>query len=202
MKRNGTGMQRHLVGRLAHGLRALRRKAADERGVAAIELAIILPFLLILMLGSVEMFLMSMASRKAARVTSTVGDLVARASGTLTNASIDSYYKAAQYILGKLPKEDMALSIYVYSKKSGSRNKSKVSWTRHLGKYSCQGKPPMLNAAQQGAMRDGNDIVLVYGCYRYPVKIGKLVFGTRTFMLKSQVMFRPRQQMKLACKDC
>lgn len=200
MKQNGAGVRRHLVGRLARMMRRLRHKAADEQGAAAIEMAFILPFLLVLLLGSVEMFLMSMASRKAARLTNTVGDLVAQAPGTLTKAAIADYYKAARHILGKLPKSNMGLTIYVYEK--DSRGRPRLRWRHHLGSTSCQSKPPTLNATQKAAMQDGNDLVLTFGCYRYPIQIGKMVFGNRTFTLNSQVILRPRQQLTLACKDC
>ncbi len=200
MKQDATKTRRHVVSRLARMARGLRRKVADEQGAAAIEMAIILPFLLILLLGSVEMFLMSMASRKAARVTNTVGDLVAQAPGKLTKTAIAKYYKAAQYILGKLPKENLGLTIYVYGK--NSKGKLHLRWKHHLGNASCQSKPPKLNASHKAAMQDGNDLVFTFGCYRYPVQIGKMVFGNHTFTLNSQVVLRPRQQLTLACKDC
>ena len=200
MKQVGTEMRRHGVGRLAWMMRRLRHKAADEQGAAAIEMAFILPFLLILLLGSVEMFLMSMASRKAARLTNTVGDLVAQASGTLTKADIEDYYKAARHILGKLPESNMGLAIFVFEK--DSQNRPRLRWQHNLGNMTCRNRPPTLNATQKAAMEDGNDLVFTFGCYRYPIQIGKMVFGNRTFTLNSQVILRPRQQLTLACTDC
>lgn len=190
----------YLVGHLARLLRRLRQRTDDERGTAAIEMALIMPFLLMLLLGSVELFLLGMAARKAARVTGTVGDLVAQASGTLTKNAINSYYHAAQYILGKFPKSNMGLSIFVYAR--GPKGQPRVRWSHQLGSVSCTSTAPTLTNEQKMAMQDGNDLVLTLGCYRYPVRIGKLVFGNYTFRLKSEVVLRPRKQMTLACSDC
>lgn len=197
MKRKRT---ENLVGRLARLLRHLRHKTQDERGAAAIEMALIMPFLLMLLLGSVELFLLGMAARKAARVTNTVGDLVAQASGTLTKSTINSYYHAAQYILGKFPRSNMGMTIHVYG--LGRRGQPQLRWSHQLGSVACGNGAPTLTSEQKAAMQDGNDLVLAMGCYRYPVRIGKLVFGSYTFNLKSEVVLRPRKQMTLACADC
>ena len=198
MKRD-MAKERYGVGRLARWLRHARRKARDERGAAAIELAFILPFLLILMLGAVELFLMGMAARKAARVTNTVGDLVAQAPGALSKQAINGYYNAAQYILGKFPKANMWLAIYVFGR--GPKGQIQQRWNYRIGAAACAGVPT-LNSDQKAAMQDGNDLVITLGCYRYPIRIGKLVFSNHTFKLKSQVVLRPRRQMTLACTAC
>ena len=199
MKRFETKRRQDAAKGVALLVRRTRQKAADERGVAAIELALILPFLLILMLGAMEIFLMSMAARKTARVTNTVGDLVAQAPGTLTKRAIDGYFEAAKVIMGNFPRNKLGLTIYVFGK--DKRGRPTLRWSHQLG-IACRGKPPRLGAAQRSAMRDGNDLVITFGCYRYATRVGKLVLGSRTFTLRSQVALRPRKQMKLACKDC
>ena len=179
----------------------LRRGREAEEGVASIEFALLFPFMIILMLGSVEVFLMSMASRKMTRVTNTVGDLITQSKGTLTKSTIESYYKAAKHIMGKFPTSDLALSIYTF-KMDTKTHQPKLDWKHHLGGYQCKSSTPSLTADQINSMRDGNDLVLTYGCYRYSVRIGRIVFGNMQLKMEDEISLRPRQRMRVPCSDC
>ena len=62
----------------------LRRFAADQRGVSAVEFAILLPLMLTLYLGGVEVSQAVSADRKTTLVAHTVGDLTAQALNVTT----------------------------------------------------------------------------------------------------------------------
>jgi Flp pilus assembly protein TadG len=62
----------------------LRRFAADQDGVSAVEFAILLPLMLTLYLGGVEVSQAVSADRKTTLVAHTVGDLTAQASNVTT----------------------------------------------------------------------------------------------------------------------
>lgn len=198
--RSHTG-KRGLMRRITAAMRHARKGVHDDRGVAAIEFVLVMPILLILMLGSIEIFLMSMASRKMTRVASTVGDLVTQAKGTLTREIITDYYKVARYILGNFPEENLAISIYTFTRDPDTGN-PKLSWKIHLGDYQCQEQEPTLTENQREAMNDGNDLVITYGCYRYQVRIGQIALGNLNLNMKDEVTLRPRQRMTLPCDDC
>ena len=83
--------------RLAGSL--LARFVRAERGVAAIEFALILPFMLVVYLGSMEASTLISVDRKVQSVAGTIGDLVARADGTLTATQIQDYFRAASGIM-------------------------------------------------------------------------------------------------------
>jgi Flp pilus assembly protein TadG len=206
MKRQtGSCRGRRPLLRLPHLTRGLRRhignRTRNEEGVAAIEFALVLPFLIMLLVGSIEMFLMSMASRKMTRVASTVGDLVTQAKGALSKSAIEDYYRVSKYIMGSFDTNNLALSIFTFTK--DSRNSSpRLAWRQNLGSYTCQASVPSLTADQRAAMQDGNDLVITFGCYRYQVKIGKLVFGNLHLTMRDDISLRPRQRMKLPCNDC
>jgi len=193
--------QRALQRLLGRAQRRMLRRVRDDRAVASIEFAFILPFMLILLLGSAEMFLMSMASRKMTRVTNTVGDLIAQARGTLMKSDINGYYAAAKHIMGKFPTDRLALSVFTYTWDMRSR-RVKLAWRHHLGSYTCQSKAPSLTREQRQAMQDGNDLVITYGCYRYTVQVGRFVLGNRTFNMTDEVTLRPRQRLRLQCANC
>ncbi len=182
-------------------LRRTRKGARDEKGAAAIEFTLVFPFLLMLLVGSIEMFMMSMASRKMTRVASTVGDLVTQAKGTLSKSAIDDYFKVAKYIMGKFGDQDLALSIFTFTKDDPNRP-PRLAWRHDIGNYTCESQQPQLSADQLAAMEDGNDLVITYGCYKYKVKVGKLVFGNLQLTMKDDISLRPRQRMKLPCSDC
>lgn len=179
----------------------VRRGYKADEGAASIEFVMVFPLLLILLMGSVEVFLMSMASRKMTRVTSTVGDLITQAKGTLTKSTINSYYQAAKHIMGKFPTSKLALSVYTFKMETKSK-KPKLAWQHHMGGFKCKGSPPSLTQDQIASMKDGNDLVLTFGCYKYTVQIGRIVFGDLELKMEDEVSLRPRQRMRVPCSDC
>lgn len=193
--------RRGVLCRVNAAMRRIRRGAHDEDGVAAIEFALVFPFLAMLLVGSIEMFLMSMASRKMTRVASTVGDLVTQAKGALSKSTIQEYYKVAKHIMGKFDEQNLALSIITYTK-DDKDSAPRVAWRQNLGGFTCKDQAPQLTADQLAAMDDGNDLVITFGCYRYKVRIGTLVFGNLQLTMKDDISLRPRQRMKLSCDDC
>lgn len=83
--------------------RALARQAARlkraSEAVAAVEFALILPGLLTLYIGSVEVSSAITADNRVATVASSVGDLVARTRQQLSTSELDDYFSAAGNIM-------------------------------------------------------------------------------------------------------
>ena len=78
----------------------LDRFAADARGIAAVEFALILPLLITLYFGTVEASRLYTVDRKVASVAATMADLVARAKQSISEANaIDKYFAAAEAIM-------------------------------------------------------------------------------------------------------
>ena len=75
--------------------------AQDERGVAAVEFALILPFLLLLFLGTIEASSLITVDRRVNVISGTVGDLVARTDPTvpLTVSGLNDYFQASEGII-------------------------------------------------------------------------------------------------------
>ena len=71
----------------------LRRFAADQSGVSAVEFAILLPLMLTMYLGGVEVSQAVSANRKTTLVSHTVGDLVAQATN-VTSADVTNVLNA------------------------------------------------------------------------------------------------------------
>jgi Flp pilus assembly protein TadG len=74
----------------------------DERGVAAVEFALVLPLLLGLYLGSVEVSRLYTADQKVAILASSVADLVARQKDSIALSTLNDYFAAATTVMQPL----------------------------------------------------------------------------------------------------
>jgi Flp pilus assembly protein TadG len=75
------------------------RFAADERGVAAVEFAAVLPVVLILLLGCFEVPRFVLTYQKLARTAHSVADLVSQADEPMTLPQLQDVFVAAKMIM-------------------------------------------------------------------------------------------------------
>ncbi len=116
---------RHSLARIG---RALHRFRMAERGVAAVEFALILPFLLTLYIGSVEVSSAITVDKRISTVAGALGDLVARTDGQLTNSALNDYFIAAKATMAPYPSTGVRQIVScVQVKTDGSTN---VVWSR------------------------------------------------------------------------
>jgi len=82
--------------------RRLLRFARNDRAVAAVEFALILPFLIALYMGSIEASSLFTVDRRIEVISATTADLVARWNpneGALPNNTLKDYFRAAEGII-------------------------------------------------------------------------------------------------------
>lgn len=77
----------------------IRQFRDDVRAVAAVEFALILPLLIGLYLGTIEIATLYSTDHKVATVASTMADLVSREKGEIKKTDLDKYFKAATTIM-------------------------------------------------------------------------------------------------------
>ncbi|WP_417310584.1 TadE/TadG family type IV pilus assembly protein [Devosia sp.] len=77
----------------------MRQFRTQERGVAAVEFALILPFLLLLYFGTVEAASLYTVDRRVYTIAGTMGDLVSREDTSIATATLNDYFAAAQNIM-------------------------------------------------------------------------------------------------------
>lgn len=109
-----------------------RRFQLAESGIAAVEFALILPFMLLLYIGMVEGSTLISIDRKVQTVSGAVGDLVARSNGEISRSTLDDYVKIAGGIMTPYPDAGLVQFVtQVYVDKDG---KATVDWSqRYVG---------------------------------------------------------------------
>lgn len=106
--------------------RLLRRFRKDRRGIAAVEFAILLPVMLTLYFGVVEVAQALMVNRKVTGLTKTLADLAAQ-SGSLSSGDLNNIFEAAQTVM--MPYTSVAPGMQIVSVVIDSNRVARVCWS-------------------------------------------------------------------------
>ena len=125
--------------------RQLGGLAGDERGVSAVEFAMLLPLMLTLYLGAVEVSQGIGADRKVTLTARTVADLVSQVS-SINNADMTNALNAATAVMAPFPTGN--LKVTVSSVTIDATGKATVDWSDTLnGTARAKGSTVTLPAA-------------------------------------------------------
>lgn len=172
----------HISRRFIRLVDGLRR---DERGISAVEFAMLLPLMLTLYLGAVEISQGISADRKVTLTTRTVADLVSQVS-SVNNNDMQNSLNAAATVMA--PFSTTKLKVVVSSVKVDANGNATVDWSDTLnGAARSKGSSITLPAALKIA---NSSLILSEVQYAYTPTIGYLISGTMT--LKDQIYMRPR----------
>ncbi|MCF4097467.1 TadE/TadG family type IV pilus assembly protein [Maritalea mediterranea] len=105
----------------------LRSAWRNDQGISAVEFALILPVMLTLYLGTIDVSTFIIIDRKVAVVAGSVADLVARAEDEIKTSTIDDYFEAAEFTLQ--PYEDANLRQRVTSLRIDDDARAWVVWS-------------------------------------------------------------------------
>jgi Flp pilus assembly protein TadG len=169
-----------------------RQFAADRRAVSALEFALILPILLSLYFGTVELGEALTIKRKVTHVTSSVGDLVTQ-SKTITSADMSNFFDAAESII--VPYNVNNLKMTVSAIKIDANGDAKVKWSRTRNGTALTKDDPYLNLPA-GVNQADTFLITAKVSYDYTPMIGYLLTGSFTF--EDQFYLRPRQGNEIA----
>ena len=165
--------------------RRLRRLAGDERGVSAVEFAMLLPLMLSLYLGAVEISQGIGADRKVTLTARTICDLVSQVQ-SVSNSDMTNALNAASSVMAPFPVGN--LKVTVSSVKIDAAGKATVDWSDTFnGTARTKGATVTLPAALNVA---NTSLIWSEVQYTYKPVIGYVVTGTLT--LKDQIYMRPR----------
>jgi Flp pilus assembly protein TadG len=83
-------------------------------GVAGIEAAFILPVMLLIYFGLLDLTTMLSANRRVTQMASTLADLVTQSTGTTSKAQLAGFYRASTAIMDPYSTNDLTLEIFGY----------------------------------------------------------------------------------------
>lgn len=175
-------------------LRALRR---DRRGLALIEFAMILPILLILYLGSVQLQDGISCNRKVTIATRGVADLIAQnATGSTTQREIDNSLAAATQVMAPYPAARAMIRLTHVT--IDNNYQARVDWSRALNGIP-DVKGTVATIPTQMRVRGVSFLIArVTYAYQPPTNfgfIGPIKLGDSLIML-------PRNSSAVTCVDC
>ena len=161
------------------------RFAQDKRGVSAVEFAMLLPLMITLYLGSVEVSQGIGIDRKVTLTTRTVADLASQVS-SINNADMTNLLNASAAVIA--PYDASKLKVTVSAVTIDSNGVAKVAWSDTLnGTQRAVGStitlPTALNVPS-------TTLIWSEVAYSYTPAIGYVITGTLN--LSDQIYMRPR----------
>ncbi|TDQ78942.1 Flp pilus assembly protein TadG [Dongia mobilis] len=171
------------------------RGMRDDRGVTAIEMACVLFFLTVLILGTFELPRMLLLAQKLERASASMADLVAQidpADGNVQN-KIDDLMLAAS---GLLSPYDLGTNgrVIISSVGNPSGSQETILWQQTTGTIAAVSKVGVAGSAptMPGGLivREGENIIVAEVAYHYEPLFGSLIYDEKT--LYSSAFTRPR----------
>ena len=160
--------------------------ARDRRGAAAVEFAMLLPLMMTLFLGGVEVSEGVGAKRKTTLVARAVADLAAQ-SKKITNADMQDIFNAARVVAAPFPTTPQ-LKVVVSSIAIDGAGVAKVAWSDALN---ATARAVGATVTVPDALKSPNTtLIWAEATYDYTPAIGYALSGT--FSLTDKLFMRPR----------
>jgi Flp pilus assembly protein TadG len=182
--------------------RALPRILSHEGGIAAVEFSLILPILVVLWIGGVEVTSALSVDRRLDNLASSIGDLVAR-SKVVTWADVDQIFTIAPGALYPYCKTSAecttaSLSMRVTGVDMDGSGNAKSKWSRASGSVTAYADNTALNTTIAASLRVPNSQIIMSEVYlTYRPAVGYMITGNLN--LNDRMFFVPRlvQYIKL-----
>ena len=190
--------------RIRRGIALLTQRARNDAGMAAVEFSLILPILVLLWIGGVEVTQALSIDRRLNNLASAIGDLVAR-SKTMSLAEIDKIFDIGPAALfpyceteAECIAKGMGMRVTAVDV-DGSKNAT-VAWSEERGNLACAPVGDM-NATVPLQLRvEDTQVIMSEVCYTYTPAVGYVITGDR--VLNDRMFFVPRLVTKVTCASC
>jgi len=169
--------------------------AGDQRGVAAVEFALLAPILIFVYFSLAEFCQGFMAEKRMTHVSSMVADLVSQQQ-TVTTSDLDDIFQIGALIMKPFPDAPLQQRVSSVTLTSGVVT---VDWSRGIGGMAARDKASTLTLPP-GLLEEGQSLVMAEAIYDYRSPVGKLLPGVTQFT--SVYYLRPRTVNKTLCPNC
>ncbi len=178
--------------------KTLRYLQADK-GLAAIEMAFIMPFMLLIYFGMMDLTGLISFNRKVTSAASVVGDLVASQRTTILASQILDFYQGAYMIAQPTTAADVRLELYGY--RMVGNTPTQIWKTNNNNGTACTGTIDTSNMSN--LMAAGNDLVVSRACIIYTPYLANFftnsIVSASSFNVVQTIMLRPRSTPTLTC---
>lgn len=164
----------------------IKRFRRDDRGVSAVEFALIAPVMITFYFGMVETTQALLADRRAGHVASAVGDLVAQ-SKAVSSADLTDIFAIGNTIMS--PYSTTTLKMRVSSVTVNSSGVAKVDWSSGQGMTALAAASTV--TLPSGVASNGQSIIMSEVSYDYDSPIDYFMPNGLTFTRKFYL--RPRK---------
>ncbi len=168
----------------------LRRLVGHDGGMAAVEFALILPILVVLWIGGVEVTQALSVDRRLNNLATAIGDLTAR-SKTMCNAKIDAIFDIAPGALEPFSTNGLAMRVTAVDMDNDGN--AQVRWTRSEGSIptgTYQPNDSMNGVVPESLRAPNSQIIVAEAYYTYQPAIGYVITGN--LQLDDRMFFVPR----------
>jgi len=203
---HGNKLKLDLIFRLRFLRSAGNRLWLDRKGVSGVEFAMILPFLLMLLIGMVEITDALNQDRKISRMSSAITDLVAQAQ-TVNKSDLLAFISLGEKILEPYPKDNLSILIASVSFKPTGEAEVDWSYSKPSSASSAwkQGEPPPITLPPTVAIPSSSIVVGQATLDYVPPFAGFVLDQYKSFSsltLSDTFYLRPRLTGTVLCSDC
>jgi len=170
---------------------------SEKSGVVSIESALVFPFMIMLLLGAIDISYYVSLKRKVTVAASAVVDLTTQETASITTSDLDDYIEAADAILKPFSSTETKVEIVNYRRNGNDVNQE---WSHSRG--GCGGPPPGASATQLSSLTaEDNDIIMTRVCLSFQPIVGYIA-GIGSWQVQETVKQRPRNGLTLDCSNC
>jgi len=184
---------RALTDRLSFGLVRWR---GDEKGIAAVEFAMVVPIMFFLLIGAIEFSQALTVDRRVTQSASSTADLIARApSQGLTSAQVDNELKIIEQLIE--PYDLTKLTVKIASVKAtaapggGGALSYVVDWSRDNRGGTPYARDSTYSGIPAGLLVAGESVIVAEASYNYTPLIFNY-FIQNAFSLEEKFYLKPR----------
>ncbi len=181
-------MRRRTIAVLASARSRCARLIADDSGSSAVEFAVLLPLMLVMYFGSIQITDAISADRQVTLVASTVAEITSQYS-SVSNTDVSNILSAASAVLAPFPVANATVTLS--SVTIDSNGKATIAWSSSLNGTQRATGTTVTSLIPAGLIVANTSVIWGEATYSYKPVIGWVLTGT--LPMYDQIFLRPRQ---------